>query len=44
MYASVVGETSGYEASIPGANGEKRRIGSEHGEASIRHEDGSCKA
>lgn len=36
-----MGDTSGYEASIPGANGEKRRIGSERREASMRHEAGS---
>lgn len=42
MYASVVGLTSGYDASnLSAVKGEKSLIGRKRGEASVRHVDGS---
>lgn len=40
MKASVVGETSGYEAILEGANGEYKRMGRERKEARNRVEAG----
>lgn len=44
MYASVVGETRGYDERMPGANGESRRTGRKRREARMRHEDGEKRA
>ena len=44
IYASVVGEISGYDAMISAENGERRRMGSDRIEARKSVEAGFCRS